>query len=98
MRHAGAKLRHRGLRGGGKESLEVFVLGLRLREARDSPFVVIRVGDGELGFGKEFAVGIGVEQRLERQAANVETAVIDLIDRALVKNLVGLVTGVEGAR
>ena len=60
MRHPGAELRHRGFRRRREEGDEIFVLGLRLREPRDASLVVIRVRDGQLGFGKVFAVGISV--------------------------------------
>ena len=90
MRHAHLHLRVRGFFEEGEKRDEVLVLGHRLRQVRRPALFVIGIRDRKFRFGQVFAVGIGIDQGLQREPPFRVAAVLDVVDRAIVENLVGL--------
>ena len=72
----------------GKEGDEIFVFENGLGKAGIAAFFVIRIAERELGLGEIFAIGIGVDQRLEREACDFVAALGDVVFRVLIENLV----------
>ena len=97
MDHADAVLGFRRLRHGGIEQLEVLILGFGLSEAVAAALAIPTVGDGELRFGQVLALIVGVDQRVQRDPRDLVAAVLDVVDRVIEQNLVGLF-GVLGDR
>ena len=76
---------HRGI-----EEDEVLVLGFGLRQPVAAAFAEPGVGDSEFGLGQIFAGVVSVDQVLQQQASNFETAVLDIVDGLVKQHLIGL--------
>src|SRR5580692_5115024 len=83
-------LRFGGLFHGGIEQDEILVLGFGLRQTGGAAFPEPTVGDGKFGFGEEFALIVGINQGVERDARDFVAAVLDVADGAIEQNLIGL--------
>jgi hypothetical protein len=86
---ADAQLRFRGFGDVREEGDEVAILLLGLGEGRAAAFLVPGVGDGELGAHHVLRVGIGVEQGLEVEPADVVVAAGNLGDGLVIELLIG---------
>ena len=90
MGHADLHLRVGGFIEKREEHDEILVLFDGLRQIGSPALFVKGVRHAELGFGEIFAVRVGVDQRLEAQAAFGELAAPDILEGAFVEYLIGL--------
>ena len=80
---------------GGEKGDEVLVFSLGLGQAGNAALLVVGIRDRQLGLGKEFAVRVGVDERLERQPAHLKASTVDFRRSLLIKDFVGLIPWIE---
>jgi len=97
MNLADLLLRLGGLFHGGIEQDEVLVLGFSLSQTGGAAFAKPTVGDGELGFGEELALIVGIDQSVQSAARDLVTAMFDVANGTIKQNLIRLF-GVLGDR
>src|SRR5216683_3574297 len=88
MRVSHLQLRVAGLLQEREEYDEIFVALNGLGHIRRAGLFVVGVGDAQLGFGEIFAVGVGVDQRLQTQPPYFLAPVLDVVESPAVENLV----------
>ncbi len=84
VRDADLHLRVRGFFGLREENFVVLVLSNRLRQAGAAAFLEERVRDRQLGLREIFAIGIGVDQRLQREPRDDVLAIGEILHCAVV--------------
>ena len=71
-----------------KEYDEVLILILRLQKVLRTAFFVKGIANSEIGFGGQFAVGVGIDQGLERQPSFDELALLSIFLSGFEEGLV----------
>ncbi len=88
MRVGHLQLRVTGLLQEREKHDEILVALNGLGHVRRAGLFVVGVGDAQLGFGEIFAVGVGVDQRLQAQPPHFLAPVLDVVESPAVENLV----------
>ena len=79
-----------GLFHGGVEQNEILVFSFGLSHAVGSTFAEPAIGNGQLGFGHEFAGIVSVHQRLQRDSGNFIAATFNIANRFIEQHFIWL--------